>query len=198
MQTARNRPSVRSPSHQTRVVAAVSIRPERDEDHDAIRSVVAAAFRSDREADLVEAIRASSEYVPELALVAEIDDEVVGHVMMSFTALDDGSTRHPIFHLSPLAVAPTHQQKGVGSALVDTVAERARERGAEFVVLEGDPRYYGRLGFEPSSTYGIVIDLPDWAPPEAAQIRLLSDTAPNIRGRVVYPPAFDAVTDHTA
>ena len=179
-------------------MAAVSIRAERPDDHDAIRSVVAAAFQSEREADLVDAIRASPEYVPELALVAEIGGEVVGHVMVSFTALDDGSTRHRIFHLSPLAVAPTHQRKGIGSALVNAVAERARERGAEFVVLEGDPRYYGRLGFEPSSPYRIFIDLPDWAPPEAAQIRLLSGTAPSISGRVVYPPAFDAVTDHTA
>jgi putative acetyltransferase len=141
----------------------------------------------------VEAIRASPEYVPELALVAEIEGELVGHVMVSFTALDDGEIRHPILHLSPLAVAPAHQRRGIGSTLVETVVERARQHGGEFVVLEGDPRYYGRHGFEPSDTYGIFIDLPEWAPPEASQIRLLSRHAPSINGRVVYPPAFDAV-----
>jgi putative acetyltransferase len=173
----------------------VTIRSERAEDHEAIRRVVAAAFRSDREADLVDAIRTSPEYVPDLALVAEVDGIVVGHVMVSFTSLDDGSTRHRIYHLSPLAVAPDHQRAGIGSALVDAVVERARDQGAQFVVLEGDPRYYGRLGFVPSSRYDIFIDLPDWAPPEASQIRLLFDT-PTVSGRVVYPPAFDAVTDY--
>jgi putative acetyltransferase len=177
------------------VTVGVVIRPECAEDHDAIRQVVAAAFESDREADLVEAIRASPEYIPELALVAEVDRNVVGHVMVSFTSLDDGYTRHRIYHLSPLALGRDHQGGGIGSALVGAVVERAHDHGAEFVVLEGDPSYYGRLGFQPSARYDILIDLPDWAPPEAAQIRLLSGT-PTVSGRVVYPPAFDAVTEH--
>lgn len=173
----------------------VLIRAEQAEDNEAIRGVVAAAFGSELEADLVDAIRASPEYIPSLALVAEVDGRVVGHVMVSFTSLDDGSARHPIHHLSPLAVAPDYQQRGIGSMLVQAVIERARDHGAEFVVLEGDPRYYGRLGFEPSAPYRIFITLPSWAPPEASQIRLLSG-APSVSGRVVYPPAFDGVTDH--
>jgi putative acetyltransferase len=173
-----------------------TIRPERAEDHAAIASVVAAAFASQVEADLVDAIRASPDYVPDLALVADRDGEIIGHVMVSFTTLDDGPSRHRIFHLSPLAVAPSHQRRGVGSDLVEAVLERAKKHGADFVVLEGDPRYYGRLGFEPSVRYGISITLPDWAPPEAAQIRLLSNRAPTVKGHVVYPPAFDGVGDH--
>jgi putative acetyltransferase len=175
-------------------LSALLIRPERPDDHEAIRVVVAAAFEDDREADLVDAIRASDEYIPALALVAVLDGKVVGHVMVSYTALDDGSARHRIFHLTPLAVAPERQRTGIGAALVDTVVTRAGALGAAFVVLEGDPGYYGRLGFEPSAPYGIFIDVPDWAPPEASQIRLLAGP-PTISGRVVYPPAFRAATD---
>jgi putative acetyltransferase len=64
------------------------------------------------------------------------------------------------------------------------------------VVLEGSPAYYGRLGFEHSMRYGIVIPLPEWAPPEAAQVMRLSafDPAdPSLRGTVVYPAAFDGL-----
>jgi len=172
------------------------IRPEQPADHEAIRRVVAAAFNSASEADLVEAIRAAPEYIAELALVAEIDGQVVGHVMVSYTNLDDGTTRHQIFQLSPLAVAPDHQGSGVGSALVRGVLERANALGAEFVVLEGDPRYYGRFGFEPAAPYGILINLPDWAPPEAAQLCRLSDAPPSVSGRVIYPASFDTVTEH--
>jgi len=170
------------------------IRPEQPADHDAIRRVVAAAFKSANEADLVERIRAAPEYVPELSLVAEVKGTVVGHVMVSYTALDDGTTRHQIFQLSPLAVAPEHQGDGVGSALVRAVLERANDLGAEFVILEGDPRYYSRFGFEPAAPHGILIHLPDWAPPEAAQICLLSGAPPSVSGRVIYPASFDAVT----
>jgi putative acetyltransferase len=177
-------------------VPSCVVRAERPADHDAISRVVAQAFNSTDEADLVEAIRAAPEYVPELALVAEVDGQIVGHVMVSFTSLDDGTTRHQIYQLSPLAVAPEQQRNGVGSALVRTALERAKDMGAEFVVLEGDPRYYGRFGFEPSADYGIFIDLPEWAPPEAAQIRLLSDVPPTVSGRVVYPASFDRATEH--
>jgi putative acetyltransferase len=184
------------PVDRLRCVSSWVIRAEQPEDHDAIRVVVAAAFKDTNVADLVEAIRAAPEYAPELALVAEVDGEIVGHVMVSFTALDDGTTCHQIFQLSPLAVAPEQQGTGVGSALVRTALERAKEMGAEFVVLEGDPRYYSRFGFEPSADYGIFIDLPEWAPPEAAQIRLLAGTPPSVSGRVVYPESFARVTDH--
>ncbi len=59
------------------------IRPESADDHEAIRRLVAAAFGSEAEALLVDRIRASPEYVPEMALVAEIGDELAGHVMIS-------------------------------------------------------------------------------------------------------------------
>jgi putative acetyltransferase len=175
--------------------ADVEIRPERAGDGDAITIVVAAAFGSRAEADLVDAIRASPEYIPKLSLVAALAGEVVGHVMVSHTALHDGPVQHRIFHLSPLAIAPDHQRRGIGSALVRAVTAAAEALGAPFVVLEGSPAYYGRLGFEPADRYGITMPLPSWAPPEAAQILRLRGYDPSIRGQVVYPPAFDAVSE---
>ena len=174
----------------------VTIRPESDDDDDAIAVVVASAFGSRVEADLVAAIRSSPEYIPELALVAEFDREVVGHVMVSWTGLRDGEVTHPIQHLSPLAVAPAHQRDGIGSTLVTTVTAAARERGAPSVVLEGDPNYYSRFGFESSVAHSITMDLPKWAPPEAAQILLLNGEPPRIHGHVVHPPAFAAFVDY--
>ncbi len=170
-----------------------AIRPEMADDHDAIHSVVASAFGSDDEADLVEAIRSSPEYVAELALVATIADEVVGHVMVSGALLRTADDDLPIMMLSPLAVAPAHQRQGVGSALVRAVTSIADRRGEPLVVLEGGPAFYTRLGFEPAAGLGIHIDLPDWAPPEAAQVMRLSAYDPSLRGTVIYPPAFDGL-----
>ena len=116
--------------------------------------------------------------------------------MISYVGLLDGDTEHRIASLSPLAVAPDAQRRAIGSALVREVTARADARGEPLVVLEGSPVFYGRLGFEHCVPHGIEITLPSWAPPEAAQMMRLRTYDPSLRGRVVYPPAFDAVTEH--
>ena len=175
------------------------IRAEHPDDFDAIAVVVEAAFKSPVEARLVELIRASEHYVPELSLVAEDNGQIVGHTMLSYTALrsDDPAVEDRwILQLSPLAVAPDRQKEGIGEALVRTSCALADDRGEPFVVLEGSPTYYGRFGFEPSSAYGIELPIPDWAPKDASQIFRLRAYDPNLRGKVVYPPAFHEVSDH--
>ena len=152
--------------------------------------------RAGAEARLVEAIRASANFVPQLSVVAEIDGRVVGHVMISYASLVSRNAIRRIAMLSPLAVAPTEQRRGIGSALVRDVTARAQVRGEPLVILEGNPAFYGPLGFEYAAPYGIEIPLPSWAPPEAAQVLRLEAYDRSIRGRVVYPPAFDPVIEH--
>lgn len=172
------------------------VRPETVADHPAIDVVVSAAFGGDVEVELVRRIRASDLYRPELALVAEIDGRIVGHVMVSGTTLAHDAGERTIAMLSPLAVAPDVQRQGIGGALVRDVTDRAAAMGEPLVILEGGPRYYSRFGFVHSVTRGIHIDLPDWAPAEAAQVLLLpayDPDDPSLRGHVVYPPAFDGL-----
>lgn len=174
----------------------VSIRAERPEDQRAIFAVVEAAFGSAIEARLVDLIRDSPNFVPELSLVAEVDGSIVGHVMVSHVALHDGDEQHRVCSLAPLAVAPEFHGRGVGGALVRAVAARVDERGEPLIVLEGSPAYYSRFGFESSVAHGIRITLPEWAPAEAAQVLRLRNDDPAIRGLVVYPPAFDVAAEH--
>ncbi len=179
----------------------ITIRPEVPADSDAIAGVVERAFGSPVEAGLVEAIRASNEYLPELsmvALTAETDpanDRIVGHVMISRCRIETPGRPIDAVMLSPLAVEPRFHGEGIGSALVRNVTARAGELGHPFVVLEGDPRYYARFGFVPASTYGLQMPLPDWAPVEAAQLLVLDDDVTPPSGRVVYPDSFDGLED---
>jgi putative acetyltransferase len=173
----------------------VEIRPERREDHAAIRRVVRAAFDKHQSvADLVDLIRESPEFVPELSLVACYAGEVVGHVMLSHAELvDERGVRHRILELSPLAVVPELQRRGIGSALVPAGLAAAEKLGEPLVVLQGSPDYYPRFGFRDCRTLGIEIDLPDWSAPDAGMAYPLSTYDAAMRGRLIEPPAFSVI-----
>ena len=174
----------------------VLIQPEQAADHAGVADVVGRAFVNEPHVvGMVSAIRESSRYRSGLALVARLDAEIVGFVMCSGTDLvDDDGTIRDILTLTPLAVVPEFQRRGIGSALVRAAINEADRRGESVVVLEGNPHYYGRLGFKFAPDFGIHLDLPDWAPREAAQVYPLSNYDTQVRGRVHYPPAIAALS----
>jgi putative acetyltransferase len=167
----------------------VIIRPETPADHEAIFAVQEAAFGKAAEARLVDAIRASDRYMPELSLVAEEDGEVVGHTMLSYVDVDHAR----VLTLSPIGVRPDRQGRGIGGALVREALRLADGRGEPLVVLEGDPAYYGRFGFRPAGELGIELATP--APEGAFQAIPLTAYDPELRGRLVYPHAFDVAEE---
>jgi len=167
----------------------MQIREEREDDYARIAEVVDAAFGRPNEARLVEAIRASDAYVPELALVAEADDEVVGHVMFSYVTLQ-GDEERRVLCMAPVSVAPAWQSRGAGGAVIREGVARCDARGEPLVHVLGHPGYYPRFGFERARPLGI--EPADERTPDAASmvIKLLAYDA-RYRGRIVYPPTFD-------
>ncbi len=169
--------------------AAIVVRTEDPDDFDAIAVVVEAAFgRPEQVAQLVEKIRASDRYVPELALVAVEDGEVVGHTMLSYSTLV-GDEEHEVLQLSPVAVTPARQRGGIGGALMRAGIEGAKARHEPLVVVLGSPFYYPRFGFEPCRRYGIEPPVPEMEP--AFMVLPLPEYDERYQGRVVFPPAFD-------
>jgi putative acetyltransferase len=172
-------------------VSAVAIRPEEPRDADATRRVLELAFGAGAsEADLVEALRAAGDHVPELCLVAVAGEgEVVGHLFFSRARLASG---HDVLALAPMAVVPERQRQGVGAQLVEDGLERAARTAFPLVVVLGHPEYYPRFGFEPAAAFGVTA--PWEVPPEAWMAKPLPAYRPQARGLVAYPPAFGAVT----
>ena len=169
-------------------VRVVNIRPETPADYEAIAGVVTAAA-SANDARLVELIRASDNYDPALALVAESESAIVGHILFSYVELRGQRTTR-VLALAPMAVGPTHQRTGIGSALVEAGLKKADALGGPLVLVLGHAGYYPRFGFEPARPLGIeppFSDLPD----DVWMIKRLSSYSERFRGTVSYPPAFD-------
>lgn len=145
-------------------------------------------------AALVDRIRTSPHYIPELSLVSDVAGGVAGHVMISGATLRGQGGDSAILILSPLGVRSIHQQQGIGGALVRAVCAAAHERDEPMIVLEGSPAYYRRFGFEPAHERGIELPLPDWAPRQAGQLHRLEAYSEAMRGTVIYPSAFDEVS----
>ncbi len=133
------------------------------------------------EVEIVVSTWASDRRLDELELVAEVDGVVVGHVLCALGDLE--GTALP--SVAPLAVAPTAQGRGIGTALVTEVVRRAETAGYPALVLLGSDRYYRRFGFEPAGTVGVV-----YAPVGPAspyfQIRRLAGFGPSLRGEFAY------------
>lgn len=168
------------------------IRRETLKDAPAIFRVHTAAFATDNgrtapEAALVDQLRAASDSIPALSLVAEISDTVVGHVLGSRAHIDEYCS----LGLGPLGVLPAHQQQGVGTALMHAVLAAADALGLPEAVLLGDPAYYRRFGFQLAQPLGVLSANPGW--PEHFQIRTLTSWTNRRQGVFRYAPAFDNV-----
>lgn len=150
--------------------------------------MTAAAFGQDLEARLVDSIRESEHFVPQLSLVAEIDGRIVGHVLLSRVFLR-GKADRMVLSLAPLSVHPDHQNQGVGGKLIAAAASAARELGEDIIVLEGHPGYYPRFGFEPAVPAGIAKPDPR-VPDDAFMVMFLAEAARGTTGKLDYPQAF--------
>lgn len=160
----------------------MAIRYPTASDHEAIDSVVTAAFGRPDEARLVARLRADEDVMFEL--VAEADGEIVGHILFSRLWAD----RFELYGaLAPLAVHPRRHRQGLGSKLVRSGIECAREFGCFGLLVLGDPAYYGRFGFSAAAAGEVMAPyrgLP------AFQALALEDDAFTGAMSVAYPDAF--------
>jgi putative acetyltransferase len=167
----------------------VSIRPETIADRPAVYELIHAAFTRENEARLVESLRGTPAFIPELSLVAHDGTRPVAHILFTRIVVRDGGEIREALALAPLAVLPELQKRGFGSALVRHGLAAARELGHRVVIVLGHPDYYPRFGFVPAPPLGIH-------PPFAARseafmaLALQPGALQSFRGRVEYPPEF--------
>lgn len=162
------------------------IRDEEQKDRAAAHAVNVSAFETPAESDLVDALREQAH--PVVSLVAVEDGTIVGHIMFSPVSLS-GHPGLKIMGLAPMAVAPEHQRKGIGSALVHAGLNRCKQQGFGAVVVLGHPEYYPRFGFSPSTRFGIKCEYE--VPEEVFMVfELLPGYLRDASGTIKYHVAF--------
>jgi len=167
---------------------AVTIRPEEERDHAAVRQMNLHAFETTLEADLVDAVRPAAR--PLISLVAELNSAVVGHILFTPVTVHDDETIFKAIGLGPMAVLPELQRRGIGSRLVEAGLEGCRELSEHVVVVLGHADYYPRFGFRPAAAHGIRYRGPDFDP-FFFVAELENGALEGLRGMVEYLPEFE-------
>jgi putative acetyltransferase len=126
------------------------------------------------------------------SLVAEADDEVVGHVQLSRSWVDAREALVDVLVLSPLSVRPSHQRRGIGAVLLEAARVEAERLGSPAVFLEGDPGYYSSRGWSAAGPLGFTAPS-SRIPAPAFQVALLPAYERWMTGALVYCEPFWAL-----
>lgn len=167
---------------------SIHIRPETADDHPAIRHVVHSAFGGSDEVKLVDALRSGGWVLIEL--VAEFDNQIVGHVLFSRIALATQTGKISLVSLAPVAVLPDYQKQSIGSRLIRSGLKQLKDQGESVVVVLGHPEYYPRFGF--SAELARSLHSPYSGKPAWMALELQSGALKDIQGQVDYSPPFSA------
>jgi putative acetyltransferase len=130
----------------------IKIRDEEPKDIEQIRAILKAAFPSEAESKLVDALCRNGKAIISLAAVNH--DEVLGYILFSPVSTTPPNEAKGI-GLAPVAVRPDVQSQSIGSKLTQAGLRRCQELGYDYCVVLGSPKYYQRFGFAKASNFGI-------------------------------------------
>lgn len=158
----------------------LTIRPSVAADETAIAVVQTEAFGRPYEARLALSLIHSPQTT--ISLVAECENRIVGHVLLS--AIE---APVPSMALAPLAVLPEFREMLVGTALVREGISRAAHTGIHAIFVLGDNLYYERFGF--SSTLADPFEV-GWQGRNFMALELVEGCLAGKAGKLAYPEAF--------
>ncbi len=135
-------------------------------------------------------IRKSKSYIPELDLVAVYEHQIIRHVISTKArVIDSMNIEHEVLCVGPISVLPALQNKGVGTKLINYSISEARNLGYVAMILFGNPDYYHRFGFRNAKEYKITTkDLQNFEP--FMVLELLVNGLNKVNGRYFEDNAF--------
>lgn len=128
----------------------VTIRCEVIRDYNKIAEINALAFSNDNyvgEVAFVDVLRHGKTFDNELSLVAEINKEIVGHVLFYPYKMLINGKMIPVVCLGPIAIHPKYQKCGIGGKLIEEGHKISKNKGYKLSFLFGHPSYYPRFDY---------------------------------------------------
>lgn len=131
----------------------IQIRGEEPGDEGEVRKLLERSFPTKEEALLVDRLRASGRIW--LSQVADMGSLIVGFAALTPVTFDPPQPELTPVALAPLAIHPAHQKKGIGTRLVQSVVDTAKEAGYSCVIVLGNPVFFNRFGFQSAGGRGL-------------------------------------------
>lgn len=125
--------------------SSFTVRQEREAEFPAIYELIRTAFATAEvsdgdEQDFANRLRIHGNYIPELALVAECQGKLIGHIMLTRTVVtqDDG-TPYEALMIAPLSVVLDYRNQGVRIGLAQRRLTTCPKYGYRAAFLCGNP-----------------------------------------------------------
>lgn len=167
----------------------IIIRQELKEDYARIKEINDHAFKQEDEGRLVNRLRERDQFIPELSLVAETEEMVVGHILFYPVKISSADKKHTTLSLGPMAVLPEYQKKGIGTKLISEGLKLAKDLRFRSVIVVGHPEYYLKFGFTKASGWGLKV--PFEVPDEVFMaLEIVEGELQNKQGVIKYPAEF--------
>ena len=173
----------------------VIIRQENQTDFPLVFNLIKASFENEIHTDhqeqyLVERLRKSVDFIPELSLVAENQGNIVGYILLSkIKILSQINNPKGSLALAPVAVLPQYQNQGIGGRLIATAHEKAKNLGFDSVIVLGHESFYPKFGYVTAENFNIKspFDVPS---KNFMAIELVHESLKSVEGIVEYPKEF--------
>lgn len=142
----------------------IKIRNEEETDYKRVEEITRKSFWNlyvpgCNEHYLVYIMRSHKDFLPELDLVIEVDNQIIGNIMYTKTKLiDESGKEKDILTFGPICILPEYQRMGYGKILMEYSFEQAVALGYDVVVIYGNPNNYVSRGFKSCKKYNVCLE----------------------------------------
>ena len=142
----------------------VKIRNEKETDYERVEEITRKSFWNlyipgCNEHYLVHVMRSHRDFVPELDLVIEVDNQIIGNIMYTKAKMvDESGEEKEILTFGPVCIIPEYQRMGYGKMLIEHSFKQAVSLGYDVIVIFGNPSNYVSLGFKSCKKYNTCIE----------------------------------------
>ena len=159
----------------------IKIRREEETDYEKVEEITRKAFWNlytlgCDEHYLVHIMRTHKDFLPELDLVIEVDNQVIGNIMYTKAKLvDEAGEEKNILTFGPVSILPEYQRMGCGKKLLEYSFEKAAELAYDMIVIFGNPGNYVSSGFKSCKRFNVCLE--DGTYPTAMLVKELKPNA---------------------